>query len=233
MAKKNKKANFTPSPGQIAWGVLYLAVQYTVLGELLGRLYGLLGLDLSLSVQNFIYFCVNFLAAVVIFRKYLANHLSSLGKNWWDCLKALILGYVFYWVSNYALSWALSKLIPGFANLNDGQVALLLRENFYLMAIGVVILAPVAEEVFYRGLVFGSLYSRSRAAAYIISCLLFSAIHVLGYIGSASAWVVVGCFLQYIPAGLCLAWSFQESGSIFVPIAIHILVNALGIFSMR
>ncbi len=233
MAKKNKKANYTPSTGQIAWGALYLVFQYCALGEVLSRVYGLLGISPSAAWQNFIYFGVNFLAAVIIFGRYLGNHLTSLGKNWWECLKALILGFVFYWVSNYALSWALSQLIPGFANLNDGHMQKLLKENFYLMAAGVVILVPVAEETFYRGLIFGGLYSRSKASAYVVSSLLFSAIHVLGYIGNASAWVVVGCFAQYLPAGLCLAWSFQESGSLFVPITIHTIVNLLAILSMR
>lgn len=233
MAKKNKKANFTPSSGQIAWGVLYLVFQYCALGEVLAWAYRLVGVTPSAVWQNFIYFSVNFLAAVLIFGRYLGNHLTSLGKNWWECLKALILGFVFYWVSNYALSWALSRLIPGFANLNDGQVQKLLRENFWPMAVGVAVLVPVAEETFYRGLVFGGLYSHGKTAAYVISCLLFSAIHVLGYIGTASAWVVAGCFVQYLPAGLCLAWSFRESGSIFVPIAIHCAVNLLAILSMR
>lgn len=233
MAKKNKKANFTPSTAQITWGVLYLVFQHCALAEVLNQIYALLGVTPSTVWQNLIYFGVNFLAAVVIFGRYLGNHLASLGKNWWECLKALILGFVFYWVSNYALSWGLSQLIPGFANLNDGQIQKLLKENFYLMAAGLVILVPIAEETFYRGLIFGSLYGRSKTAAYVISCLIFSAIHVLGYIGNASAWVVLGCFVQYLPAGVCLAWSFQESGSIFVPIAIHSIVNLLAILSMR
>ncbi len=233
MAKKNKKANFTPSSSQIAWGVLYLVFQHCALGAVLNQAFRLLQVSLGPAVQNFIYFSVNFLAALVIFRKYLGNHLSSLGKNWWSCLKALILGYVFYWVSNYAVSWCLGKLIPGYANMNDGSIALLLGENFYLMALGLVVLVPITEEVFYRGLIFGSLYSKSKTAAYLISCALFSAIHVVGYLGQTNGWVLLGAFAQYLPAGLCLAWSFQESGSIFVPIAIHTLVNALAILSMR
>ncbi len=233
MAKKNRKANFTPSSAQIAWGVLYLVFQHCALGEVLRYVYGLVDAVPSAPMQNFVYFSLNFLAALVIFGRYLGNHLSSLGKNWWDCLKALILGYVFYWVSNYAVSWCLRELISGFANINDGKIEALLAENFWLMAVGLVIMVPLTEEVFYRGLIFGSLYSKNKTAAYIVSCVLFSAIHVLGYIGQANAWVLVGCFVQYLPAGLCLAWSFQESGSLFVPIMIHTLVNALAVLSVR
>ncbi len=229
MAKKSYKANYTPSPGQIGWGLLYLIFQFLALPELIM----LIPLKLTIAQQNLIYYAINFLAALIIFRTYLANHLTSLGRNWWPCLKALILGYVFYWVSSYCVSWCLPRLIPGFANLNDSAIAAMTKGNFWLMAIGTVLLVPLTEEVFFRGLIFGSLYSRNRAAAYILSCLLFSAVHVVGYMGSANVWVLLGCFVQYLPAGLCLAWSFQESGSLFVPIIIHTLVNALGIWALR
>ena len=39
--------------------------------------------------------------------------------------------------------------------------------------------------------------------------------------------------LQYLPAGLCLAWSYAKSDTIFAPILIHALVNAWGIYEMR
>lgn len=233
MAKKNTKANFTPSSAQIVWGVMYLIFQHCALGEVLRYVCHLLNISPSPAWQNFIYFSLNFLACLMIFGKYLGNQLSGLGRNWWNCLKALILGYVFYWVSNFCLSWCLNRLIPGFANINNSYIYTLLEENFWIMAVGIVVMVPITEETFYRGLIFGGLYSRSKTAAYLVSSIVFSAIHVVGYIGTASPWVLLGCFVQYLPAGVCLAWSFQESGSLFVPIAIHTLVNALPILSMR
>ncbi len=233
MAKKNHKANFTPSTASIVWGSVYLAFQFLLLPELLHFLNGMLPTPLANSRLNLCYYAINFLAATLIFRKYLGNHLSSLGRNWWECLKALILGYVFYYVTSYAVSWCLPRLIPGFANVNDSAIAAMAGNDFWVIALGTVILVPVAEELFFRGLIYGSLYQHSRFWAYLVSCLAFSAIHVLGYIGTANPLVLIGCFLQYLPAGLCLAWSFQESGSIFVPIAIHTLINAISIFALR
>lgn len=233
MAKKSFRASLSPSSAQTAWGALYLLFQILALSEVLHLINGLLPTPLPNSRLNLIYFILNFLAAVTIFHKYLANHLSSLGRNWWACLKALILGYVFYWLSSYALSWLLGKAIPGFANLNDNAIAAMAGNDYWVVAVGVVILVPLAEEVFHRGLVFGGLYAHSRIAAYVVSCLLFAAIHVAGYIGSASVPVLIGCLVQYLPAGLCLAWSFQESGCIFVPILIHTLINAQAIYAMR
>ena len=40
-------------------------------------------------------------------------------------------------------------------------------------------------------------------------------------------------FLQYVPAGLCLAWSYEKADSIWAPILIHIAVNQMGNLAMR
>ena len=109
----------------------------------------------------------------------------------------------------------------------------LLKENFYLMAAGVVILVPVAEETFYRGLIFGGLYSRSKATAYVVSSLLFSAIHVLGYIGSYEPVHLLLCFLQYLPAAYCLNFAYRYGGTILAPIFMHMLTNLFAISIMR
>ena len=41
------------------------------------------------------------------------------------------------------------------------------------------------------------------------------------------------CFVQYLPAGLMLAWSYEKSNTIVTPILIHTVINAIAIYSMR
>ena len=41
------------------------------------------------------------------------------------------------------------------------------------------------------------------------------------------------CFLQYLPAGYCLAWCYANTGTIVTPILMHMIVNAYGISAMR
>ena len=61
----------------------------------------------------------------------------------------------------------------------------------------------------------------------------FAAIHVLAYIGTESVTTLVLCFLQYLPAGLCLAWTYTKADNIFAPIVVHALVNAIAIGALR
>ena len=92
---------------------------------------------------------------------------------------------------------------------------------------------PLAEEMLYRGLIFRNLWQDSKVAAYLLSMAAFAAIHVLGYIGSEDIATLLVCFLQYLPAGLCLAWTYTKADNIFAPIVVHALVNAIAIGALR
>lgn len=232
MAKK-QKVSLSPNTTELILGLAYLAVQFFLLPSLLNFLETCLPFRLTASWRNILYYGINFLAVVLIFHRFLRNNLSHLSKNLWESLKALILGYVFYWVLNWAVSFVLTRLVPGFSNVNDSNLRSMLRENFWPLAVCLVFLVPLSEEVLFRGVIFGGLYHKNKTAAFIIGTALFAAIHVVGYIGAYSPLMLIACFVQYIPAGLCLAWSYMESGSIFVPIVIHSVINAMGVAAMR
>jgi len=82
-------------------------------------------------------------------------------------------------------------------------------------------------------LIFRELYGKSRWAAYLVSIAAFAAVHIIGYLRVYSPMELLLSFLQYLPAGLCLAWSYAKSDTIFAPILIHTAVNAIGISAMR
>ena len=60
-----------------------------------------------------------------------------------------------------------------------------------------------------------------------------AAIHVLGYIGSYDIGRLVLCFIQYLPAGLCLAWTYTKADNIAAPMVVHAIVNAVAIGALR
>ena len=85
----------------------------------------------------------------------------------------------------------------------------------------IVVAAPIAEEVFFRGFIFGGLRRRfSFPAAAVASGLIFGLFHFTGP-GS------VGVVPQLALFGFALAWLYEETGSIYPPIAIHAVNNAL------
>ena len=101
-----------------------------------------------------------------------------------------------------------------------------------MMALCSIVLVPVVEEVLYRGLLFGSIHAKNQTAAFILSTLIFAAIHIMGYIGQYSWLHLAIAFAQYIPAGIVLGWAYRKSCCIYVPILIHAVINAIGIFAI-
>ena len=210
-------------------GFCYLAFQLLLLPSALYWVNDQMATPVAESELNFLYYMINFLAVLLIFHDFLARSLSQLFHHPIDALQAIILGFVAYYVCFYAIDWVVSLLVPGYTNYNDESIAALSRGNYFLTFIGTVVLVPIAEECFFRGLIFRNLYKKSHWAAYCISIVAFAAIHILGYIGQYSAAELVIAVIQYIPAGVWLAWSYTKGDTIFVPIVIHAAVNYITI----
>ena len=90
------------------------------------------------------------------------------------------------------------------------------RVLFFLVG-GIV--APVAEEIVFRGLIFGYLRRWGVPAAVLISTALFAALHL------------PAVPITQIVGGMVFAVAYHKGGSLMVPIVIHVLGN-LAIFSL-
>jgi len=230
---KKRTASPCPSGQETAWGLCYLVFQMLFLPSVLFWINDQLPKALSDPELNFLFYLVNFIAILLIFHNFLERSLSQLFHHPIDALQAAVLGFVAYYVCFHAMEWLIGLLRPGYTNYNDESIAALSRGNFFLMSIGTVVLVPITEECLYRGLIFRNLYGKSRWAAYIVSILAFAIIHIIGYIGKYSALELLMAFLQYMPAGLCLAWSYAKADTIFAPILIHSAINAISINLLR
>ena len=233
MAKKTKRLSVHLTDREQIWAIIYLLFSLFLLPELLQWMNGYLPVKLSNMWINFLYFSVNFLFVFWIFAGFFKRSLIYAGQNMLDFLIAVLLGSAVYWASNYGLSQVLSHFFPDYANLNDGSISAMVQDNFVLMFIGTVLFVPVAEEALHRGLIFGSLYPKSHGAAYALSTVIFAAVHIMSYVGVYSTLHLVLAFVQYVPAGLVLAWAYRRSGSIFAPMLMHATINALGILAQR
>ena len=226
-----------------------LSISMTRLERLLGWCYMLLSvfvLPLALSlinvylpkpmsetVLNLIYFGLNFVCVVAIFHRFLWTSLKTAAANPWRCLRFAALGFALYYLSFSILDYGIRLIDPKFSNVNDAAVSVLAQEYQTLMTLATVFLVPVAEETFYRGLLFQGLHSKNRVAAYVLSMALFSAIHIIGYVGLYDWGTLFLCFLQYLPAAFFLAWAYEKTDTIVAPILIHIAINQIGVLAMR
>jgi membrane protease YdiL (CAAX protease family) len=85
--------------------------------------------------------------------------------------------------------------------------------------VGLNTLAAVAEEAFFRRLVYGALLAAGPVAAVVGSAVLFAAVHVTVY----GFWVLP----LDLAAGLLFGWQRQATGSWAVPAVTHAAANVL------
>ena len=89
-----------------------------------------------------------------------------------------------------------------------------------------VLVAPFAEEFFFRGILFGALVSRyGFAAGAVGSALLFGLIHFV-----PAPWPdTVLLITVMVPTGLGLAWIRARRGSLYASIGAHLAFNVIGL----
>lgn len=228
---KKLSVNFTKTELILGW--IYMVLQLLPLPLLFTLCNMLLGSPMNMAELNFCFFCMNFLCVTIIFRKYLLGNLKTFFSRIWRSLSAAGIGFVGYWAASFAVSTIILLIYPDFSNVNDDTIGGMVQENFALMAIGTVVLVPITEELLFRGLIFRGIYNRSRFWAYAVSAIAFSLPHVLGYIGMYDPLLLLLCFIQYLPAGLCLGWAYARADSIFAPVLMHMIINLIGILAMR
>lgn len=225
------KLSISLRPGEKLWGWLYMPVYLLFLGPLLES--GLTLLDVELggirgqALLNGVYFAVNFLVTLIIFRSFLWLNLRQIRKRFWGFVQAVILGLVMYYVGSLLVNMLISYILPELYNPNDQYIQEMTQAASWIMLPGTVILVPFTEECLMRGLIFRGSYDRSRISAYILSVTVFAVIHVLGYLGVVSPLQLAMNFLQYIPAGIALAWAYEKADSVFAPIVMHCIINAI------
>lgn len=221
------------TPNEFVFGCVYYILQLLIVPSIVVVINMLLGNPYSEAVINFVYFAINFVVVTLIFRKFLLGNLRYFLEYPRYHLRCAGIGLLMYFIGNFLVSALILLIEPEFANVNDMTIFDMVQENFALMTIGTVLLVPIVEETFYRGMIFRMLFDKHPFAAYGLSMVIFSCVHVAGYIGTAD-WVTLGlCFIQYLPAGFALAWAYQRSGSIFPSVLIHMSVNQVGMLAMR
>lgn len=147
--------------------------------------------------------------------------------SWGACLAAGVIVVV----AVGAFEWLLHKFAPAFDVFRDGRdfVAGLRSPWWWAVTLIAVVLAPIAEELAFRGFLLTAL-AKTRLGIIgggLISNTLWSALHF-----NYSIWGMLTVF----SVGLILTWLVWRTGSIRAPIVAHAMNNAaslvfLGVFS--
>lgn len=97
-----------------------------------------------------------------------------------------------------------------------------------LVVLAAVVIAPIGEELLFRGYIFHALrQDLGKPAAYAISAALFSLVHIFGVTQGAVALLVPLFF-----GGLLLAWGVDRTKSLIPCIIAHAINNGLAMTAL-
>ena len=94
-----------------------------------------------------------------------------------------------------------------------------------LLIIGAVVVAPIAEELFYRGLLFSALRKRLDLwPAMGLSGLVFGFTHFQGSLEGSLLIVLI-----IMPLGMFLAFLYDRTRTLLVPVTVHAVFNLVNV----
>jgi membrane protease YdiL (CAAX protease family) len=112
----------------------------------------------------------------------------------------------------------LDRLLPG---TNVPEKLFEVRLVLPLVGVATVLVAPLAEETFFRGFVFGGLRRYGFFWAALASGLLFSAAHVS-----------LGGLIPLALVGMLFAWSYSRTGSLWTNVYAHLIFNLVSFIAL-
>lgn len=216
---------------EISLGILYGLLEMFVLP--LAAVFLNFYLQLPEWMLNCALFILNFLCLCAIFHRFLFDSFKVSALNPWRTFRFAGLGLLIYYLLTSLISYITVWIYPDYINFNDTSVSSMVAEGGVLMIISTVFFVPVSEELLFRGLLFRGIYDRSPLAAWIVSIVSFSLVHIIGYIGIYEPTALLIAFIQYLPAGFCLAYAYKKADTIIAPMLIHIAINQIGISMVR
>ena len=220
------------TPTQRRLGIVYFPMHVFIRPVLISMLNAYVQTPLNDVTLNIIYYAIGFLFCITAMFRFLRKGFDILADNLMPSLVSMAMGYIFYYILSYGVSALMLYIMSSqpIVNPNDQTVTELIQTGSEKSVIAIsVLIAPIVEEVLFRGVLFGGIRKRSRSAAYIISILLFAFYHIWQYLIAYRDPTILLYMLQYIPAGYVLAMCYEQVNSIWVPIFLHMLLNFINL----
>ena len=140
----------------------------------------------------------------------------------------VLIGYALYFAAFLVISTLAKVLMPGLDLEQEQQIGFSKETtgvDLGLVFVSLVILPPVAEEIVTRGFLYTGLRSKlPKISAAIITSVLFAAAHLQWESGNALLWVAA---LDTFVLSMILVYLREKTGSLWPPIAVHMLKNCL------
>lgn len=178
---------------------------------------------------NFWLYAIGAAALVLFCRRFLRRDFETLCDRPGAVFLQVLVSYGLMMVGNMAAGLILDLFLPEGNPNNEAVMEIYRRESGKITA-ATVLLAPLLEELIFRAGVFGLFRRKNRTLAYVLSILFFAVYHVWPY---ALQDPRNGLYLlQYLPVSYLLCRCYERTETVWTPIFLHMLVNAVSLWML-
>lgn len=179
---------------------------------------------------NFFIVITTLIFEIILLKDFLIENIKKFKERLfdniiWSMTAGIGIMYLISYVANIIISLCL-----GSSDSASNQLLFesLIDKGFLLMAFQSVVLAPIVEEIIFRGLIFRSIRTYNKYLAHIVSAVCFGFIHIYQglFAGDLSQLFYL---LSYGGMGLAFSYAYESKKNIIVPILIHIINNLVAV----
>ena len=235
--KNRLKTELLPSsssmrPFELVCAILWIPMHTAVLPVLFTRIPSVYAL--GEARMNLLVYSIGVVILAALCWKFLRRDFDTLCDNFAVVLLVIVRCYLIMFALEIMLSTILSIIIGlGFdldldiANQNNDAVTAMAGTDHGITSALAIFLAPVLEELMFRGAIFGGLRNKNRTVAYIVAVLAFGVYHVWPFaIEDPLYWLYI---LQYVPVSYLLCYCYEKCDSIWGSILFHSTWNAVNL----
>lgn len=208
----------------LVWLPVHMILLPTLMWQLMDMGY------ISESMANFLIYVVGAGFMLLFLGRFLRREFDPFCDRPALCISEICGSYLGMLLLNLAVNSLILMILPE-DNPNNAAIMSMAGLEYGTVAAMAICLAPIVEEVIFRGAIFGLARKRSRALAYILSAVIFSLYHVWGYaIEDPKYFIYV---LQYLPVSLLLCRCYERTNSLWTSIFFHMMVNGMSMTAME
>lgn len=172
-----------------------------------------------------------FIALFITFKDYILISFKKFKENCGSILKWVFTEGIIILYATSILSNLVVMLFQdgsSTSSANQNLFLTMLNSDVLLMFIQAAILAPLVEELLFRGLLYGSLREHNKVLAYVVSSLVFGFMHIYNGLlaGDMSQLLYL---ISYGSMGFIFSYAYEKKGNIMAPILLHATNNTIAI----
>lgn len=153
-----------------------------------------------------------------------ATKLFASAKNFFGNIFVLLTMYIMTFLVVAISSTYLN--MNNLDNYNEVGIEAYLQISQFISIVKIVIIAPIIEEIVFRGAIYGKIREKSLIGANIISGLLFGFMHVWMSIFKGEIMSIIN-IIPYIALGLGISITYERTKNFIYPVVFHMIHNGL------